>query len=108
MKDGLKLFGRRLRVARKAAKLTIEGVADRAGLNPKYYGEIERGNKRPSFEAILALADALGVQPRVLFQFERDEVDPVVLRGRIESVLTGCSSEQLQQAYRMLKAFVEP
>src|SRR5690349_18555541 len=50
-----KLFGRRVRSIRRAAKITQEDAAERAHLNAKYLGELERGEKRPSFEAILAL-----------------------------------------------------
>jgi transcriptional regulator with XRE-family HTH domain len=37
-------------------------AAEAAHLNPKYLGELERGEKRPSFEAILALAKACPTQ----------------------------------------------
>lgn len=69
--DQPKLLGRRVRTIRRAAKITQEDVAEKAHLNPKYPGEIERGEKRPSFEAILALAKALNASPATLFQFYR-------------------------------------
>ena len=56
----LKLFGKRLQTIRKAARVTQEETAEKAHLNPKYLGQIERGEKRQSFDASLALAEALG------------------------------------------------
>jgi transcriptional regulator with XRE-family HTH domain len=63
--DQLKLFGRRVRAVRKAAKITQEQAAEAARLNPKYLGELERGEKRSSFEAILALAKTSEINNQV-------------------------------------------
>ncbi len=106
--DQLKLFGRRVRAVRKAAKVTQEETAEAAGLNSKYLGEIERGEKRPSFEAVLSLAKALRTTPAAFFEFNRVETDPKVLRRRIDSLLGQCTPQQLQQAYRLIKALLEP
>jgi len=104
----LKLFGKRVRAVRKAAKTTQEQAAEAAHLNPKYLGQIERGEKRPSFEAIVALGKALRVSPAVFFHFDLEETDERVLRKRLDSLLQNRDSRQLQQVYRVLKALVEP
>jgi transcriptional regulator with XRE-family HTH domain len=54
MNETVKLFGKRLRKIRRAARLTLEKAAEKAGLSAKFIGEIERGEKRPSFDAILS------------------------------------------------------
>ena len=107
MDSQLKLFGKRVRSIRKASKVTQEDAAERAQLNSKYLGEIERGEKRPSFEAILALAKALHVSPAAFFQFDREESDEKILRKRVEALLIKCNPHQLQLAYRILKALTE-
>jgi transcriptional regulator with XRE-family HTH domain len=104
----LKLFGKRLRTIRKAAKITQEKAAEGAGLNPKYLGQIERGEKRPSFDAIMVLAKTLQVPPAEFFQFDRAETDEKALRQNIDALLRHCSQEQLQQVYRVAKALVKP
>ena len=106
--DQVGLFGKRIRTLRKAAKLTQEGAAEAARLNSKYLGQIERGEKRPSLDAILALAKALQVSPDSFFHFDREENDERVLRRKIEGLLHNCSPQQLQQAYRILRGFLEP
>ncbi len=106
--DQLKLFGRRVRTIRKSAQITQEGAAERAHLNPKYLGEIERGEKRPSFEAILALSAALNVAPAAFFHFDREEKNEKALRKKIEVLLQQSDSEQLEQVHRVLKALLEP
>ena len=97
-----------LRAIRKAARITQEDTAEAAHLNPKYLGEIERGEKRPSFEAILALAKALKTSPAAFFHFDRAETNPKVLRRRIDSLLQKASQQQLEQVHKVVRAIVEP
>ena len=104
----LKLFGKRLRTVRRAAKLTQEEVAEKASLNAKYLGQIERGEKHPSFEAVMSLSRALKVSPEILFQVDHDESDEKVLRRRIDGLLRNCTVEQLRQLHRVMKVLVEP
>lgn len=104
----LKLFGKRLRSVRKAATLTQEEAAERASLNPKYSGQIERGEKRPSFDAIVSLARALQVSPSVFFRLDREEGDEKAVRRNLDGLLRRCTFEQLRQVYRVTKAIVEP
>ncbi len=104
----IRLFGNRLRTNRKAARITLEQAAEKARLNPKYLGQIERGEKRPSSEAVISLARALQVSPAAFFQYDREEKDLKVLRRRIDSMLQGCGPEQMQNIYRVMKALLEP
>ena len=102
-----KLFGKRVRTLRKAAKITQEEAAEAAHLNSKYLGEIERGEKRPSFEAIIAVAKALDVPPESFFQFELEDNDEKVLRRRIENLLQKASTAQLQRIHKIIKVLLE-
>jgi transcriptional regulator with XRE-family HTH domain len=104
----LKLFGWRLRAVRKSAKLSQEETAERARLNPKYLGQIERGEKRPSFDAVMSLAKALQVSPSVFYQLDREEGDEKSVRRNIDGLLRHCTVEQLRQVYRVAKAMIEP
>jgi transcriptional regulator with XRE-family HTH domain len=106
--DQLKLFGRRVRAIRKTAQITQEDATERAHLNSKYLGEIERGEKRPSFDAILALSNALNVSPAAFFHFDKEERNEKVLRKKIEALLQKSEPEQLQKVHRLLKALLEP
>ena len=106
--DQVRLFGKRIRTLRKAAKLTQEKAAEEARLNPKYLGQIERGEKRPSLDAILALAKALRVSPASFFHFDREENDETILRRRIDGLVVDCGVPELQQAYRVLRSLREP
>jgi transcriptional regulator with XRE-family HTH domain len=65
------------------------------------------GEKRPSFEAILALAEALGTSPAAFFEFDREENDEKALRKKVETLLNRCELNELQKIHRVLRALVE-
>jgi transcriptional regulator with XRE-family HTH domain len=56
-----KQFGGTLRLAREENGWSQEVLADKAGLNRSYLGEIERGSAMPSLATVAKLADALGI-----------------------------------------------
>lgn len=103
-----KLFGRRLRSIRKAAKITQERIAEEAQINPKYLGELERGEKKPSFDVLIGLAKALRVPPIALFQFDREERDEKTLRKKLSLILDRCNSHELNQIFRVATALKGP
>lgn len=55
-------LGTKLRELRKEKKLTLEKLAEMAGMSKSYLWELEnRESQRPSAEKLTQLADALGV-----------------------------------------------
>jgi transcriptional regulator with XRE-family HTH domain len=103
-----RLFGRRVKAARRAAKLTQEELAEAAHLNPKYLGQIERGEKSPSFEMIVELAKSLHISPALFFDFESEETDDKTLRKKIDTLLQKCNLQQLRLIHRLAKVISEP
>jgi len=61
-------LGEAIRTFRKKAKLTQERLAERADLNYKYLGEVERGEKTISVEALARIAQALNVRMAQLIE----------------------------------------
>lgn len=61
-------IGRRIQEIRKRQGLSQEDVAGRADISPNYLSRIERGRENPTLDMILKLSDALGAQPRELFE----------------------------------------
>ena len=97
--DHAKLFGRRLKILRKARNLNQAELAERVGIETKYLSNIETGRRSPSFEKTVALAKALDVPMSALFSFEQDGADPKTLKRRIETILTKATAQQLKQIY---------
>ena len=61
-----RLLGGGIRKYRKLAGLTQEKLAEKVDLNPVYMGQIERGYKVQSVDALLRIAKALKVHLRDL------------------------------------------
>lgn len=105
--ESLDLFGRRVRSIREAGGKTREVVAEDAAITPNYLGEIERGEKWPSLEVIVALGRSFDVSPAAFFEFEAEELDPRILFTRITQVLNDRDTRQLQQVLRLLQALLQ-
>jgi transcriptional regulator with XRE-family HTH domain len=102
------LFGKRVRAARKAARLTLQQAAEKLDIHLNHLSEIERGKGRPSFELIIQIADVFGVPPMSLFMFDRDETDERALRRKINSLLDQYSADQLGHVHRYMKFMIGP
>ena len=61
-----------MRRYRKAARLSQEDVAHRAGLDRTYLSDIERGVANPSVNVLLGVATVCGVHPALLLLDERE------------------------------------
>jgi transcriptional regulator with XRE-family HTH domain len=59
-------LGKRLGKARKSEGLTQEALAEASGLHWTYVGQVERGERNPTYKNILKLARGLGVEPSEL------------------------------------------
>jgi transcriptional regulator with XRE-family HTH domain len=59
----LAALGRRMAALRKDAGLTQEALAEAAGLHWTYIGQVERGERNPTYKSLLKLAKGLGVDP---------------------------------------------
>jgi transcriptional regulator with XRE-family HTH domain len=56
----LKAFGERVRAARKAKRLSQEGLAFESAIDRSYMGGIERGERNLSFKKMCRIARVLG------------------------------------------------
>jgi transcriptional regulator with XRE-family HTH domain len=56
-------FGRDVRRRREALGITLDELAERAGISPNFLGAIELGKREPSLSTIVELAMGLGVTP---------------------------------------------
>jgi len=96
-------FGQLVRAVRKSRKLKIWQVAEKVEIEVKHLGRIERGERQPSFDLIVALAKCLNVSPSKFFEFESAD-DPKTLRKNIDQLLTGLDANQLGRVRHILSA----
>ena len=79
----VELFPERLRAARELRDLSQGELADRARLQPSAISHFETGGRKPSFENLRRLADALSVSTDYLLG-RRD--DPGAVGGEVEAL----------------------
>lgn len=65
-KDHRRLLGDTVRAQRKAASLTQEKLAERAGLSTIFISRVERGKESPSMDSLVKIAGALRLHVRDL------------------------------------------
>ena len=101
------LFAQRVRKLRKAAKLSLGGAAERGSITGNFWGDVERANKVPSLDTIVAMAKGLAIPPSILLLLEREE-EPRDVRKRVDALLTKCNPQQLELVHRIIKVLIEP
>ena len=85
----------RVRALRKENNLTLNEVAQRAGLTLDAIGKIEGGRRTPSLPTLLKLAHALEVPPSDLFAENKPDLSPT-LRAIVTTL--GDKPADVQQA----------
>jgi len=91
-------MGKRIKYKRQGKNMNQEEIARQVQISPSYYGNIERGNRVPSVDTLVAIANALEVgtdflladsltianrqrteqETRVLTRFLRDRVEELI------------------------------
>jgi transcriptional regulator with XRE-family HTH domain len=69
-----KKFGSNIRKQRQLAELTIEQLAEKAGIGDNFLGKIERGQATPSLETTIKISDALNCGVDLLLSGELKHV----------------------------------
>lgn len=73
MEKGWPELGQAIRRQRRAAGLSQEGLAERAGLHSTYLSEIETARVNPTVNVLRRIAAALGVRASALVSAAEDE-----------------------------------
>ena len=94
---------RRIRSLRNTRGWTQEQLGAEAGINYKFLGEIERGQQNPSFNVLVKIADALGVELMELFRLESEISDRKEIEGQITRIIKNAPNDALRQIFLMLK-----
>ena len=63
-------LGHKVRILRRARRITQEALARQVGISASFLGHIERGTRVLSLDTLLALCDTLDVTPNDLLSVE--------------------------------------
>ena len=99
------LLGRRIRSLRNTREWTQEQLGAEAGINYKFLGEIERGQQNPSFNVLIKIADALGVELMELFRLESEISDRKEIGKRIREIIKTLPDKELSHVLQLLRVF---
>src|SRR2546427_7643833 len=102
-KDFYAALGRAIRVTRTEQGLERKELARRSGLSYPYLSEIEKGKKRASTEALLPVAQALGLRQSELLE----RAERLLERGLVRNA-TAVSRRRLPTPRRRALARVYP
>jgi transcriptional regulator with XRE-family HTH domain len=97
------LLGRRIRSLRIQKSWTQQELGDRADINYKFLGEIERGQQNPSFGILTKIASALGVDLQELFRFEHETKDRKEIENHIACILKDIPDEDLSRVFLIFR-----
>ena len=99
-------LGKRIREARNKLRYTQEVLAEKADIAVTYLGEIERGEKTPSLDVLVNLAESLEVSCDYLL---RDSVESgtVYVDADISRKLSGLTRKQRITAEAILDAYIK-
>ena len=70
------MLGNVIKEARQRSRLTMEEIADRVGITPRYLYRIENEGKKPSFDILYALIRELSISPDLIFYPEKPKKIP--------------------------------
>ena len=100
-----KQIGLRIRNLRKARGMTQDAVAEKAGLNAKYYAQTERAGSNLTLDTIAHIAKALDVSVAEIFEVQEDHPDDdrKVVSDLVRRVVDKGSDERV----RRLRVFLE-
>lgn len=99
------LFGRKIKEYRKKLGLTQAQLSELVNVDDKHISCIESGKNFPSPELIERFSDALGIEPKDLFEFGylKDAAD---LKSDIRTMLNELNQNELSLAYKYIRTFL--
>ena len=97
-------FGRAIKNARNAKKLTQEKLAEMIGITPAHMKQIESERRNASVEVLFKLVNALDLS--LDFIFSNSDDDKQELAYKINLCLDRCSVHELQVVYATIEAML--
>ena len=102
MQTTKKLLGQRIRELRKSRGLSQDQLSELIGIDPKHLSRIEVGRSFPYMETLEAIARALEVEIKDLFEFHHLSKQAATLE-EITQMLQGANEDKLRQVYKFIR-----
>jgi transcriptional regulator with XRE-family HTH domain len=105
-----KQLGQRIRQLRKAREWTQQELAERAQLDYKYVGAIERGERNITLDNIEKIAVGFGLEAHQLFLFSATKAevsDERISEAKIRDLLKQSDADRKQLMWRILRELAD-
>lgn len=94
-----------LKNARQSAGLTVEALAEKAGISERYIYRIENEKRKPKFDVLLSLIRALGISADLIFYPDKPCKDTEI--EDLIRMLYNCDERSMEIIKATVKAAVE-
>jgi len=104
-----KELGKRIKQLRKVKKWTQEVLAEKADMDYKYLGAIERGEKNLTLTNIEKISKGLGIETYQLFLFSLKSVqtEEETTEIKIKDLFNMCNDKEKDFLLRIMRGFIE-
>ena len=101
MENARKELGKRIKEIRKIKGFTQEELGEKANLNYKFIGELERGKVNVSLDSLVRISNALEIHIGDLFRKKEEPILKITVKEK--SPLSKFSSQDLQLIKKALR-----
>ena len=98
-------LGSILKAAREKAGITIEALAEGAGITERYLYRIENEGKKPSFDVLYKLIRELSISADLIFYPEKPSKDSEI--ENLLRMLSACDERSLEVVKATIKALID-
>jgi len=98
--------GARIRTLRSGRGLTLQQLAELAGMSEKHLGKVERAKANVSIKCLEEVARALGIPISDILDADHER-PPVDLTAAITDMLPKLEQKNLQAVYRLVKTLTQ-
>ncbi len=105
MENILNDLGQTIKLARQAANLTQDGLAERIGITGRYVMALENERKQPSFEVLCKLIHTLAISPEQIFYPANAKTENE--KEQLLRLLALCDEREFSVVVATAKALVE-
>ena len=100
------MVNERVRLYSVSSELSQAALAEKADLHTTYIGQIERGEKNPTIETLLKIANALDLSPELFFTHLSSGDETKSTAEECYQLLLGLSSQDQQHILEIIQHII--
>lgn len=101
-----RMMGERIRRQRVSNKMTQENLAEKANISVSFLGQIERGDRKPSLETVVNIANSLGVTVDQLLS-DSYKIAPKSLVDELAFLVREKSEDEIRTVIEVTKTIIK-